>query len=177
MYSRQTDRIVRMWETGNLDKAGYGHLKAHTTATNIVYQAIDYVSKQTLQGPALITELKRMLDSYQRSLSSLLGTLELIGSLAPLLGLLGTVIGMIEAFQAMQAAGVNVDPSVLSGGIWKALLTTAIGLAVAIPAIIIHNWLGRRVDNHVADVGDRVTRVLTTANTYPVDEYHDYRER
>ena len=53
--------------------------------------------------------------------------------MAPLLGLFGTVLGMIDAFRALQAAGDAVDPSVLAGGIWVALLTTAAGLGVAMP--------------------------------------------
>ncbi|MBF9051743.1 MotA/TolQ/ExbB proton channel family protein [Roseobacter sp. HKCCD9010] len=56
-----------------------------------------------------------------------------IAQIAPLLGLFGTVLGMIDAFQALQAAGDAVDPTVLAGGIWVALLTTAAGLAVAMP--------------------------------------------
>ncbi len=64
------------------------------------------------------------------------GLLELIGLIAPLLGLLGTILGMIEAFQALQTSGSEADPAILAGGIWEALLTTALGLVVAIPAIV-----------------------------------------
>jgi biopolymer transport protein ExbB len=60
--------------------------------------------------------------------------LDSVAQIAPLLGLFGTVLGMIDAFRALQAAGDAVDPSVLAGGIWVALLTTAAGLAVAMPA-------------------------------------------
>jgi biopolymer transport protein ExbB len=72
--------------------------------------------------------------------------LEVIASLAPLLGLFGTVLGMIEAFAELEAAGGRVDPSILSGGIWEALLTTAVGLAVAIPAVVAFNWFERRIE-------------------------------
>ncbi len=87
--------------------------------------------------------------------------LEVIASLAPLLGLFGTVLGMIEAFQNLAAAGNQVDPAVLSGGIWEALLTTAAGLAVAIPVVMILNWLERRVDRVAFDLDSIVTRVFT----------------
>jgi len=69
--------------------------------------------------------------------------LEVIAALAPLLGLFGTVLGMIAAFQDLEAAGHAVNPSVLSGGIWEALLTTAVGLAVAIPTVAFLNLLDR----------------------------------
>ena len=72
--------------------------------------------------------------------------LEVIAMLAPLLGLFGTVLGMIEAFRAMESAGAQVNPAILSGGIWQALLTTAVGLAVAIPVSIAHSWFERKLE-------------------------------
>ena len=80
--------------------------------------------------------------------------LEVIGNIAPLLGLLGTVIGMIEAFQALESAGNKVDPAVLSGGIWEALLTTAVGLAVAIPAVTALHLFENRVERLRIDLSD-----------------------
>lgn len=72
--------------------------------------------------------------------------LDSVAQLAPLLGLFGTVLGMISAFQALQAAGAQVDPSILAGGIWVALLTTAVGLAVAMPTSVVLSWLESRMD-------------------------------
>ena len=72
--------------------------------------------------------------------------LDTVVQLAPLLGLFGTVLGMIEAFQALQAAGTQVDPSLLAGGIWVALLTTAVGLIIAIPTATSLAWLESRVE-------------------------------
>ncbi len=72
--------------------------------------------------------------------------LELIGLIAPLLGLLGTILGMISAFQALQMAGSKADPALLAGGIWEALLTTALGLVVAIPAIVAFNLAENRLE-------------------------------
>ncbi|MEE4251234.1 MAG: MotA/TolQ/ExbB proton channel family protein [Alcanivoracaceae bacterium] len=72
--------------------------------------------------------------------------LELIAAVAPLLGLLGTVFGMIEAFRALEQSGAQVDPSLLSGGIWEALLTTAAGLSVAIPALAAFHWFDRTLE-------------------------------
>lgn len=72
--------------------------------------------------------------------------LDVVAQLAPLLGLLGTVLGMIEAFQALQNAGSQVDPTLLAGGIWVALVTTAAGLCVAMPTSIILSWLEARID-------------------------------
>lgn len=95
--------------------------------------------------------------------------LDTVAQLAPLLGLLGTVLGMIEAFQALQAAGSQVDPTALAGGIWVALLTTAAGLAVAMPTSIALSWFESRIEaeritaEYVFSVID-TQRALSTAD-------------
>jgi biopolymer transport protein ExbB len=73
-----------------------------------------------------------------------LNTLGTIASVTPLLGLLGTVIGMIDVFTVIMDAGVG-NPGVLAGGISKALITTAAGLSVAIPALMFHRYFNSRV--------------------------------
>lgn len=75
-----------------------------------------------------------------------------IASIAPMLGFLGTVIGMIEAFQEIQNLQGNVNPSVLAGGIWEALITTATGLLVGIVAIFFYNFLINRINRQVNDL-------------------------
>ncbi|HEY9038883.1 MAG TPA: MotA/TolQ/ExbB proton channel family protein [Roseovarius sp.] len=72
--------------------------------------------------------------------------LDSVAQLAPLLGLFGTVLGMIAAFQSLQDAGSQVDPSILAGGIWVALLTTAVGLVVAMPTALVLSWFEGRMD-------------------------------
>jgi biopolymer transport protein ExbB len=74
-----------------------------------------------------------------------LGLLETTAKVSPLLGLLGTVLGMVEMFQTMNLGG-SVNAAAVTGGIWKALFTTVAGLTVAIPAIIAHGLLVGRVD-------------------------------
>ncbi len=107
-------------------------------------------------------EVERIASARLNDLRSFFRPLELIGALSPLLGLLGTVMGMIVAFQQMEAAGSQVDPTVLSGGIWQALLTTAVGMAVAIPVVAVHAWLERKTERVAALMSDSVTRVFTT---------------
>lgn len=94
-------------------------------------------------------------------LRSYLRVLEVIASLSPLFGLFGTVLGMIDAFQRLQEAGTQVNPAVLSGGIWEALLTTAAGLAVAIPAVVTVTWLQRTVERLGHDMETAATAVFT----------------
>jgi len=105
--------------------------------------------------------LERQAAEVLESLRSWFRPLEVIASLAPLLGLFGTVLGMISAFQQLEQAGNRVNPAILSGGIWEALLTTAVGLAVAIPTVVALNWLERKVDRLAHDMNTIVTQVFT----------------
>jgi biopolymer transport protein ExbB len=84
-------------------------------------------------------------------LERFLNTLGTIAGIAPLLGLLGTVTGIIRAFNAL-SAGANADPRMLSGGIAEALITTAAGLVVAIPSLIAYRYLRGRVDRIVIEM-------------------------
>ncbi len=85
--------------------------------------------------------------------------LEIIASVSPLLGLLGTVLGMVTVFDAISAEGLG-DPQVLSKGISQALITTIAGLCVAIPALACHSWLSRRVDDYAAEMQERATALI-----------------
>jgi biopolymer transport protein ExbB len=93
-------------------------------------------------------------DEELRGLSRYLQALATIGNIAPLLGLLGTVLGMIKAFMVIQQMGGKVNASVLAGGIWEAMLTTALGLGVALPTMVAHSYLLYRVDRYEADLQD-----------------------
>ncbi|MEM8774216.1 MAG: MotA/TolQ/ExbB proton channel family protein [Pseudomonadota bacterium] len=86
--------------------------------------------------------------------------LDTVAQLAPLLGLFGTVLGMIEAFQALQEAGAQVDPSILAGGIWVALLTTAVGLAVAMPTSMVLSWFESRMDAERVTAEKAISAIL-----------------
>ncbi len=95
------------------------------------------------------TQIKEVTEEVGRRevapLERYLGLLGTIASLSPLLGLLGTVLGMIQAFNVIATQGVGT-PATLGGGISQALITTAAGLAVAIPTILLHKYLSARLD-------------------------------
>ncbi len=104
-----------------------------------------------------------------------LGVLATIAHISPLLGLLGTVTGMVRAFQVIQEKATSlypVNPGDLAGGIWEALITTVAGLSVAIPTFVAYNYLVSRVDGFVLDAEKSATDLLniltTRGNTYEV---------
>lgn len=86
--------------------------------------------------------------------------------MAPLLGLFGTVLGMIDAFRGLAvSAGAAGESSALASGIWEALLTTAVGLSIAIPFAVMHALLEAKLEGLADQVTDLVTRVLTLQGT------------
>jgi len=109
-------------------------------------------------------EIKEAIESAGRReiyfLEKYLGVLGTIAAIAPLLGFLGTVTGMIRAFMQVQVHGGNVDASVLAGGIWEALITTAAGLSVGIPALIFYNWLQGKVERFVFEMSESSTELM-----------------
>jgi len=113
----------------------------------------------------LETVIVHATDEEVRGLSKYLQALATIGNIAPILGLLGTVIGMIKAFMVIQEMGGKVNAAVLAGGIWEAMMTTALGLSVALPAMVAHSYLLSRVDAYEARLQDgAVTFIKTVSN-------------
>lgn len=103
-----------------------------------------------------------------QELERYLNTLGTIASITPLLGLLGTVIGMIKVFTAITSAGVG-DPTVLAGGISEALITTAAGLSVAIPSLMFYRYFRGHVDKLVLKMEEEALKL--------VEVIHGERER
>lgn len=85
--------------------------------------------------------------------------LGIIGYIAPMIGLLGTVTGMIDAFRNLSTFGAG-DPSLVADGISKALLTTAAGLSIAIPAIVVYNLLNKKIEEIEEDIDKITTNII-----------------
>tara|TARA_R110000751_G_scaffold12408_3_gene42540 strand:+ start:52669 stop:53373 length:705 start_codon:yes stop_codon:yes gene_type:complete len=172
--SGNTEKAVELYRNGHRREALAAVQGAGDPASVTVATAIRGALRTDVSEASVREEVERVATSEINMLKSHLGLLDTIGSLAPLLGLLGTVLGMIQAFRAMEAAGRNVDPAILSGGIWAALLTTAAGLIVAIPVVAIASWFDRSILQVARKTEDAVTRIftpdLTRRTESPVDE-------
>ncbi|MGB0860467.1 MAG: MotA/TolQ/ExbB proton channel family protein [Pseudoalteromonas spongiae] len=105
------------------------------------------ICKRTPIGQLRDDSLFNALNEQKKQLDNLLGAIAVTAAVAPLLGLLGTVSGMIETFKLMTLFGAG-DPAAVSGGISEALVTTELGLVVAIPALLCHAFLSRKVKSH-----------------------------
>ncbi|MFY0619189.1 MotA/TolQ/ExbB proton channel family protein [Shimia sp.] len=158
---RTTERAVDLWTNGQTTAAR--DLLIHRRSIRAVVARTAIIAR--LNGTFNATDLREEVERVaQRQLSrarSGLRALELIATIAPLLGLLGTVLGMIAAFQTLQEAGSRADPAALAGGIWEALLTTAAGMAVAIPASVALTWFESVANRAQTDMEDAATRILT----------------
>ena len=109
-------------------------------------------------------EIETLLQKKYLSSQKFLPSLEIIAQVSPLIGLLGTVIGMIDSFNELELGGSLVDPSILAGGIWTALLTTAMGLIVAIPALISHYFFDKKLINTVQSSSVFLTKLTNKSN-------------
>jgi len=153
-------RAVDAWERGDIPAAqsivgNRRGLRARVVATALR-------ARLALPDQAAREDTARVAKRELAEAASGLRALELIATIAPLLGLLGTVMGMIAAFQALQQSGSRADPAMLAGGIWEALLTTAAGMAVAIPASAALTWFEAVIDRMRRDVEDAAARIFVT---------------
>lgn len=150
-------RVKSALEKGHYDEALFMCETNMSPMTGIMKAAIDhrdeepYVLKETLKDAA-----NQQAPLLEKNLSNL-GT---IAHISPLLGLLGTVTGNIDAFGVLGSFGSVSDPSVLAQGISEALITTAAGLIVSIPAVIFYNFLVTRINNILVEMENRVNDMM-----------------
>lgn len=114
---------------------------------------------------ALDDELARALWDERRNIKPV----GAVATVAPLLGLLGTVMGMIDAFRSASESGMD-NPALFAGGIYMALYTTAFGLIVAIPFLLIHNFLRGRAELLLRRVEDQTLRYIARREFAPIEE-------
>lgn len=158
--SRAARRAVAIWEAGDRAQAlEQVRSEASPTSATVLSAMTSLMrhpdDRQRAQEVAAQTALGQL-----TSMSRYLRILEAVVQAAPMLGLLGTVIGMISAFGELSRAGGAIDPSALATGIWAALLTTAAGLAIAIPFYFVWVWLEARVDEERAMMEAGIGAVL-----------------
>lgn len=152
------DKIIRLLRSGDAAAAHEKAINSNSPMGRVLAQAIRFRDRDR---ETLETVIVHATEEEIRGLSSYLQALATIGNISPLLGLLGTVVGMIKAFMVIQEMGGNVNAAVLAGGIWEAMLTTALGLAVALPTMVAHSYLFARVDKYEARLNAGAVKFIT----------------
>lgn len=154
---KQADEILKLWLEKKIEPSD---INPRNIRAKILGQTILAISNQNYTNDMVREECVRLANNDLKEARRGLRVIDLIITIAPLVGLLGTVLGMIEAFQALQDSGAQADPSALAGGIWEALLTTAAGMGIAIPASILLSWYESVVDNVQADIENLATQAI-----------------
>lgn len=158
--SRTARNAVSIWASGDRSRA----LEAARSELSPTSLTVGAAMASFLRHPSDRERAREM--AAQTALDQLtvmsryLRILESVVQAAPMMGLLGTVIGMISAFGELSASGGAIDPAALATGIWAALLTTAAGLAVAIPFYFVSVWLDSRVEEERATMEAAIGAVL-----------------
>ena len=133
----------------------------HTTCIESAVVAAGLVSLRN--GPQAASEAMQSVKARMRpELDANLSILATIGSNAPFIGLLGTVLGIIKAAHELTADGVQSNPNAVMSGVFEALVATAVGLFVAIPAVVAYNLFQRRVRKRMAEVDSLAHLILST---------------
>ncbi len=136
---------LALWTSGDRSGAEAMVRQGRAPADRVVTRAMELLSRG-VSGPMLEAELARRGNEEVSRMSRMIRFLELVAMVSPLLGLLGTVLGMIQSFQDLETAQGAANAAVLAGGIWEALMTTAAGLVVAIPAAIGASMFNARIE-------------------------------
>lgn len=162
---RVLSQALQAWDAGDKQTARARLAESHSYLAPLVGVAMDAPDTPGLDQ-RLDAEAGLALAGLERGFR----LLDTVAQLAPLLGLFGTVLGMIEAFRSLQAAGSSVDPSLLAGGIWVALVTTAVGLAVAMPTSMVLSWFESRTARERVFADKALRTVLVPGQAIPLTE-------
>jgi biopolymer transport protein ExbB len=152
------DEIVPMWQAGRFDEMR----QALARHDSVLAKAIRFLAANRARWPAeVLGERAGELASRElRQQQQRAYPLAVVATVAPIVGLLGTVVGMIEAFHVIAFTGGMGDASLLAGGISKALVNTAAGLSVALPALALHHFFRHRLAVGGLALEEQLERVL-----------------
>ena len=159
--SKRTTLILDYWKSNEIEHLRKVFLNTNGVRETLAQKTILSIIDEALAEDSAREECEAHARNSLRQANQGLRSIELIAHIAPLLGLLGTVLGMIEAFQRLQESGNQADPSILAGGIWEALLTTAAGMAVAIVATVSLSFFENIIDKLRNDLEDLATQIFT----------------
>ena len=155
---------VRAWAVrGNLDPAHIESLRATSPLGALLAAALDVRRRPRDQIRERIEDVGRHLVHRMERYLNTLGTISAAG---PLLGLFGTVVGMIQMFLGILDHGIG-DVNQLAGGIGKALVCTATGMVVAIPALMAHRWFRGRIAEYIVDMEHEAIQLLDAIGPRP----------
>ncbi len=175
LNTRFIDRVMVSVKRGELTDASQLLAREKGPVARIMRVSIECILNRDMSMKSRESEIARIGSSEIRYLESHLRGLEMTFTAAPLLGLLGTVIGMVRSFSQLAEAGSRIDPSMLAGGIWEALITTAGGLCVAVPALGAYYLLDAAIERVRATMKDVTIQILALEDMFIKNEREQER--
>ena len=151
--------VAQIWQLHRKEKLTGGHISTIREGSPLGRILAAGLTNRMHSKEIMKESIEEVGRQVVHELERYLNTLGTIAAISPLLGLLGTVIGMIKVFTAITTAGVG-NPTVLAGGISEALITTAAGLSVAIPSLMFHRYLTGRVDQLVVMMEEQALKMI-----------------
>ncbi|HJD97686.1 MotA/TolQ/ExbB proton channel family protein [Mailhella massiliensis] len=145
-----------------LEEAVQGDIEPLLEAVRKVHMLRRFADLLSADGPGKEAALRIEGEAVVKRLEARLPMLSILAKLAPLMGLLGTVLGMISTFSEIANAQAGINMNQLAGGIWQALITTAAGLFIAIPALFFLHYFQTRVDEVASALSEAANAVLAT---------------
>ena len=167
-FIRQIDELVSQGRFEECRQACEGHGKKSVARVIGAGLTCCHMPREEMEN-ALQEAILREIPPMERFLS----TLGMLAAIAPLLGLLGTVTGMINTFHVITLHGTG-DPRMMSGGISEALVTTMLGLSVAIPMLMAHTWLNRAVDKNIGEMEEKAVTLVNMAHKNRDSNHHHH---
>lgn len=160
------DRVMMYVKRGELTDASQLLAREKGPIARVMRVSVDCILNRAISMKSREAEISRVGSAELRYLESYMRGLEMAATIAPLIGLMGTVIGMIKSFAQLSEAGSRIDPSMLAGGIWEALVTTAGGLIVAIPSLAAYYILDSLIERVRATMRDVTIQVLALEDMF-----------
>ena len=154
------DEAVPLWQAGRFDELEQLLVKHDSVLSKALRFVVSHRSRWT--ADELSTRAGEVASRQLRAQQQRAYPLAVVATVAPIVGLLGTVIGMIESFHVIAFTGGMGDASLLAGGISKALVNTAAGLAVALPSLALHHYFRHRLVTSGLALEEQLERVLDT---------------
>lgn len=152
-------KAMRFAKAGDMDQAKlilYNSKGAIESVFHVILSNLNH-TRHDLEHIASNKGIQELQKFYKN-----LHIIELIGRIAPMLGLAGTVVGMVSAFQAMATATGAINPALLANGIWESLLTTVVGLFIGIPALVIYHFFEKALHQKTLEIKVKAEDVIIT---------------
>ena len=153
-----SEKVIKLWKQGDIEEVREACSSSNSMLARVVETMLEHRDSTDYQEVKMFAEDKASRELRLENRKSAM--LSVVATLAPLLGLFGTIVGLLGAFTTVAAVGEMGDPAILADDISKALITTVAGLAIAMPALFIHNIVRNRLELYAVILEEEVSDLV-----------------